>query len=1320
MPPEYTKIDAVDPFSTSQNPSCYLVHGKKFQIITAQADSKILDVRVALTQAEYKRLREKRKHRHLSEFESITPFDVEAEHADFNKFIDEMTARRNSSKKNVISRFYKFRFSDYFWDYKKLKEMQTFMLKAKEKLLDATIDLHDLRNNPRSLLPENSDEIDIKTQNVNALILEKLIERINAFQKKIAENDCDIELTHELKLQQIRKNVENECRKFRRKIQDLINKGATEQDVEALFQNKKLGNFIAKCEFHLVDGLDKIVRDMDGNAYWDLWDLHPARKVYSRIKRGENIRASLAGAQTIAERPVSPEMMEYLESGNKEDKDNKAFWVSLAPYVDRDFSLPEIEDICNILGPDTISEENKIQSPSIAWNLRILVTSFVWEPIPIIIRLASTAVFTIPAIATYALEKGLNTFYSKNAGSKVAEWRNRFIEKPNFIIGRWCQNLSRTLVLKKQRGEEALKLNPDLSDQLSVEFIIQNNITVPEEQKRQAFLRRLNSPINQMHVLAEENFSPSKWGKELTELVTSILVFPFRLGSELREFLVKKESAKEVYTRLRDKTVKRTQDDVSKAQMEWEALQPKNISSQDVNEVGEVSLDNTSKTSVETAMASINSEQDADNKKGEPSDLEKLCQEVQRMATAAQPNQTTDFQSFFHVGHTFIRVLADKLVNNFLCESPGVSTFAAGAAVGTLGLSLFPAIVSSLKLVALLEKAQIFPELLSKNIMYQSLSEGSAEKVFAGFLEYKAIVLAADGAKAVINGDLGIFKNIFQNPETLAFGFICSTAVGVALSSIYETSSLSLWEDAFGIEDVQGPFIFMVNSLLDQEHHAKRSTTGPNLAPYAVLGLKSLMFIKSLTDGKKKRNYKNVVENFFATWREKGLETPLETMLKSDEGMEFLIFWEKFTKQDSIELQNFVKKFDERIKAAREQSAQIEEKKPANDVSNSELIVAHVVEEPKNQEELETQKEESSKESLDIQKAYKELMDALNWIETNIDALNFEKNNTFFNSDPYKFYDHLHHLFENYNNLADWDAQINGETFLKDFYSEYCYEGSNNFMRAVVWLGNIVGITPLYRNIKLGLLGHSPSMEEQYLRSRAKDIAIPGEIVATTGRILHATLRFVDQLLVGAFAAPFAVVLGTFAGVEKVIRAGTGIGGQSIFARGLKLIINGLCDTFKLHNISSGRQSAYAETANKAATTHNLPRTLNDVIRKATDVKRSVNITTPCDKKMALKEAVKGLWFKSRRVNATNELERLAHLQKTVQNPQKEAANKDVESASLLTEKEQHIDTDVVVTAGFFGKDPTRARENALRRLPSSIREQAKEVYPAAPQIRGG
>lgn len=1278
--------------SFSDNSSFYLVHGKKFQIITAEADSnsldkseKIQDIRVALTQAEYKRLRQKRKHRHISEFESITPFDVEAEHADFNKFMDEMKDRRETSKKDLISLFYKFRFSDYFLNYNKLKEIQAFMLEAKAKLLDATIDLHDLRNNPRSLLPENPNDINIKTQNINAIILEKLIERINAFQQRIAESNCHIEAMYEPKLQQIKKNVDDECKKFNGKIQHHIKKGATEQDVNTLFQNKELGSFIAKCESHLIDGLDKIVRDMDGNAYWDLWDLHPARKVYSRIKRTMEIRASLVGAQTIAERPVSPEMMEYIEAGTAEDNsNNEVFWVSLAPYVDRDFSLTEIEDICNILGPDDISETNKIQNPSMVWNLRILVASFVWEPIPIILRLTSSALFTIPAVFTYVLEKGLNTFQFKNAGSKVADFRDRFIERPNSIIGGWCQKLSRTLVLKKQRGEESLQLNPNDKDKLTNDFIDTelNNIVVPDEQRRQAFLKRLNSPINQMHVLAEENFSPSKWGKELTELVTSFLVAPFRLSSELWDFLFKKESAKDVYTRVKEKTDKNTQANVKQAEKEFKALQE----SQDASETSSLDGNNASEDSIETITDSINSDKDAERKKRELSDLEKLCQEIQRVATVAQPNQTTNFQSFFHVGHTFIRVLADKLINNFLCESPGVSTFAAGAAVGTVGLSLFPSIVSSLKLVALLEKAQIFPEILSKNIMNQSLSEGRAAKVFAGFLEYKAIVLSADGTKAIINGDLGIFKNIYHNPERLAFGFICCTAVGMALSTIAGTTSLSFWEDVSGIEDVQGPLIFAVNFLLEEEHHEKRTTTGTNLVPYAVLGLKSLMFIKSLTDGKTKRHYKNVVKSFFAAWRKEGLNRPLEDMLKSEEGKQFLIFWDKFTKQDSIALQDSVKKFNEKIQAARKQAAQIEEKKLANDASNSKLSVADVVE----------------KVTSDLQKAYKELMNALSWMDTNIDSLQFEKNKTFFDSDPYKFYDHLHHLFENYNNLADWDAQIDGKPFLKDFYSKYCYEGSNNFIRAAVWLGNGVGITPLYRNIKLELLGHSPAMEEQYVRSRAKDIALTGEIVATTGRVLHAAVRFVDQLVVGAIGLPFAVVLGTFAGIEKGIRAVPGIGGQSIFARGLKVIINGLCDTIKLHNISSGREFAYAETANSAATTHNLPRTLKDVMGRANDVKTSLH-TSVCKEKNELKNAVKGLWFKSRRINAHNELERLTQLQKPISD---EAAKK-----SSLSEEQQHGDTSITAGTGFFKTDKNKAKKNALSNLPRSIRAQAEKIY---------
>lgn len=1367
MTKKYTNITYASPLSSKSRADFYVANGIPTQIITTKkkdGTEKITDIRVALTHAQYEKLREKCKIRHISKFESITPLDVTNEVAELNRTVETINERQNPSAKTrllypVTSFLYKWRWRAWSWqgwNNTALETIQGFIHHVKEKLLDTTIDLHALRNNPRSLLrKEDLDNLDIKKQNINELILKRLKDKINEFKAKITDDKekFGIKDSDQLKkLASLRKIVGEECDKFIVRIQTLIDNGAREKDIKILFQNKNLGNFIKKCEFLLIDRLDKIVRDMDGNAYWDLWDLHPARKFFSRIKRKIEARSSLEGAQTIAERPVSQEMLDYLSYENDEDvqpvsvdadeskiddefdvsadePNKERFWVSLSPYVDQDFSLPEVEEIFNTLTPDKTGL-NKIQGTGISWTAGILLASFIWEPIPIILRLASSVFFTIPSVVTHIVEKGLSTLQFKKAAEWVGKCREFCIEWPNAAFGRFCEKFSLTLYLKKKRGEESLDRNPDRNDTLSQSFASENNIPLNDIQKRQAFLKRLNKPVNQMHVLANKYFSPSEWGKSITELATSVMASPFSLARELWENRRNSEKPEEVYKRVVDETDKWIREQVEEVNANLADISPS-------ENTLDGSRDSSSDNWEDVAVGELSKETKT---------LQSICEKIEQIAIVARANQTTDVQSFAKVGHEVVRVLADELVNNFLCESPGVTTAGAAAAVSTLGLSLFPSLVASLKLTAILSKAQILPEALGKNVMGQGLSEGTVAKIFAAFLEYKAIALTGDGIKAVINGDLGIFRTIFHNPERIAFGFICCTAVGVALSSIPGTVSLSLWEDATGMEEVQGPYVFLINFFLDEAHHAKRAAIGADLVPYSFLGLKSLMLFKSLTDGKEKRKYQNVVGRFFAAWRnsKEGLKTPLEEMLKTQEGEQFLLFWNKYFHQTAENLVGSVNSFNDKLKLARDKLKTLKDAKPEE--------AAKVVSSGFPDENKRTDSDNQSRDTFEFvpsispsrnpsrditehkkiktkQSAYQELMEAINWLDVRGDCLIFKRDKTFFNSEPYKFYDHLYQLFKNYNDLADFDERIDGTAFLKDFYSKYCYEGSNNFLRSAIWLGNVLLITPIFRNVKYALLSHSPAMREQYRRSKEKDYLLAEEFVATAGRVTQATLRLTSYFVVGALGTVPFVVGGILVSLEKGGRAAVGMETKSTVAYGLKAAMNWLSDRIKLHYLSSGLESSYGETANTAATTHDFPTALEDVKKRAGDVSKSVmtvNVESDKSDEISLRKALQKLHGREK-VKALDRLERLTHMQKeTISKSEDESAvvasepdasessDKDpLQSSSTKTVSkisEQRVFVRTGLT-GFFRKELVTKKERELRLLPPEVADHARKYF---------
>lgn len=1293
------------PLSSEMASNFYRINDKKIQVISVKTEhseknksalsrEKIHDIRVALTQQEYRKLRERMSEKHLNRYESTTSLSIQNHFADFNSKVEEIEHRQKPSKRSlekhpISSRFYKFRWS--FWDPEHLKNVQTFMHRSKAKLFDPLITLTALRNNPRSLLTkEDLKNLDLNATNINTLILQRLKKVIEAFKAHIEAvtlEDLNATDEHDEKLKALKKNVTDKCATFLSEITGLMDKEPSQSDVNNLFQNKHLGYFIDQCSYDLVDGVDLIVREMNGTGYWDVETLHPARKALSRIKQDLNLRAfSREGAQTVAERAVSNDMINSLiddsgfatsvaEENREETKD--LFWVSLTPYVGENFDMPDIQEALNIFWEDEKDvndksyDEKRIKSPNGWWTASILVASFTWEPVSIVARLVVGGILTIGAIMTVSLEK-LSALVGLNSATEWFSSRTDNLEKMHSNFGKLCEKASVSSWLKQQR-------NNACRDENRQEVTVQID-SEGAEPNLDDFLLKVNQPVNEMHVLAEKYFSPKKWANSLVDIGSSILTSVPRFASEVWSQRKSSESPEDVF--------KRTQQEINeKMQQELERrivalLKQSQSTSQEINPL-------------QSSQESVNT----------LTEFQKECQSIQSIAITPKANLTTDVASWAHIGHEIIRLLSDDLIDSFLRESPGISTLGAMLAAGTFGLSMLPSsTVAALKMTLILQKLQIMPNVLGKNVTGQALSEGMEAKLFAAIFQYKAIVIAPELVKMPIDGDLGVFKKIFHNPEMMAFGLLCCTAVGFGLGQV-PVINFPMLEKSTGVDGAQGPYVMLANFFIEEAHHSNEAAVGVNMMPYAFLGLKSLLFLQGLTEGQKRASKQHsVVENFFEEWNNRGIQkTSFEDMLRTEQGIQFQSFFDEMCKNEST----LARQFDDlqsKIQTIQQKINDATENKVINVSEMANGSKKHVAE--SNFSTIALNQDVTTPEKTPLKKAFEELQQALQWIKMAEEGnyLTFDQKNKFFNSDPTKFYDHLHKLFENYNQEAlktkRVDLRIDGSDVLKDFYTKHCYKGTNNFLRALIWFGNGLFITPAFRRTKQAVfvaMGDSPAMREQFKRSRAKDIFLTEQFVTTAASMGHATARFLSQSVVAVVGGLAVVLTSPFQAMDG-------------FSKKIKNFCNNLSDSVKLHHTSLPHDT-FVDTANDAATSHDLAGSLDNLLEKVECVNKALLAIQETEKNEALASAVSKL-SGTKKTRTLDILERLSQMEKT------SATSVQLENTENMDSDSQKIGEQRISVKHkslFFGTTESvmSKREAALKELSSISSEVALLLSPS-------
>lgn len=173
-----------------------------------------------------------------------------------------------------------------------------------------------------------------------------------------------------------------------------------------------------------------------------------------------------------------------------------------------------------------------------------------------------------------------------------------------------------------------------------------------------------------------------------------------------------------------------------------------------------------------------------------------------------------------------------------------------------------------------------------------------------------------------------------------------------------------------------------------------------------------------------------------------------------------------------------------------------------------------------------------------LAKAYRELQEAI--------ALASDKNNPLvFDKDPLKeankYYDHLDALFNRYNHelqkAGRADLCVDKRSYLDVFYNKYCYRGSNNLLRTLLFFPVPIPVPPFYfpgvyltvalfRGLKYTIARwrNKPSIAHQVVKSFNKDFVLLCQMVAVVLRTTQVMARAISYSL-RPFVAVAALVL---------------------------------------------------------------------------------------------------------------------------------------------------------------------------------------------------
>ncbi len=224
-----------------------------------------------------------------------------------------------------------------------------------------------------------------------------------------------------------------------------------------------------------------------------------------------------------------------------------------------------------------------------------------------------------------------------------------------------------------------------------------------------------------------------------------------------------------------------------------------------------------------------------------------VCYQKYQAAGPWKHNEMVSFLDF--IDEIFVTALTDFIAVKNFAESPLVATVGMMIALTSLGTAAAPAVAIKLfghKGVAIIDKITSF---FSEKMMGEKLADGMSAKLFATFLEWKAIFYLFEGFQELSGDDPRKFLDkIIMKQEKITFTMFILLSVGYGVG-YFPTLPTSIKIPGTNIT-IPNPYTAAMNYIITEAHELNNNAA-PGLSglTQAFIGLKSLLFLHTLFEG---------------------------------------------------------------------------------------------------------------------------------------------------------------------------------------------------------------------------------------------------------------------------------------------------------------------------------------------------------------------------------------------------------------------------------------------------------------------------------------
>lgn len=498
----------------------------------------------------------------------------------------------------------------------------------------------------------------------------------------------------------------------------------------------------------------------------------------------------------------------------------------------------------------------------------------------------------------------------------------------------------------------------------------------------------------------------------------------------------------------------------------------------------------------------------------------------------------------FEVFRDIMLTLDDTVVDPMFRKSPGAATFYFMISMTTFGTYLAPqSMLAWMKSVP--AWLQMPTEALSIHFTGKSATHGMMEQMVACFLEWKIGFFTTELLMELQRGNFDFLHEVVKEPEQVTLGFIGLVGMGMALRYLPLLPTRIEIPHAPGFPKfppIYNYYAEVLNVFIEEAKSCADGTIGFTSIEYGFLGIKFAMLMHSMLSGAQTHEKHTALKQLAERCTDSGF---IEEVMHECAD-------KKLFDESSEDIRNavFLKILDVAIASRVSASDKLlpEDKKAFKSILKQVVSFDAIAEYKRlNNPEYRAAQQNKQVEGESPEHKFHTLLNltdqskpepALHQAKAALEeaiALTQDKNNPLvFDKDPFKeankYYDHLDGLFETYNQEAKRsnrpDLCIDKRPYLDVFYNKYCYRGSNNLLRSLMFFPVPIPFPPyyfpgvylavaLYRGLKYAAAKwqNKPSVAHQVVKSFNKDFVLLMQVFAIMARTGQVMMRSLGYLL---------------------------------------------------------------------------------------------------------------------------------------------------------------------------------------------------------------